>query len=221
MGDVIISVRGTAQRRVAPELAIASVQVRVDGPDRASVTRRTGQAADALRSRLKELEEGERVVRWSSERAYFWSSRPWNADGTQLRPVHYGSVPFGATFDDFAELSGWVGELAEAADVHVGDVSWRLTDDTRARLERETAAEAVGVAVQRAQAYAEALGLGDVAPVEIADNDLLSRDAAPGFAALRMGANVRGAAEGAPLVALEPEDILVSATVEGRFAARA
>lgn len=217
MGDVVISVRGTAQRRVAPELAIASVQVRADGADRASVTRRVGHVSDVVRSRLKSLEEGERIVRWSSERAYFWSNRPWNQDGAQLPPVHYGTVPFRATFDDFAELSGWIGELAEIEAVQVDGVSWRLTEETRSRIERETAAEAVGVAVDRAKAYADALGLSEVVAVQIADDDMLSRDAPQPFAAAMM----RGAAAAPPPVALEPEEIVISATVEGRFSARA
>lgn len=218
MGDVMISVRGTAQRRVAPELAIVSATVRADGADRAAVTRRVGQVADGVRARLKSLEEGERIVRWSSERAYFWSNRPWNKDGVQLPLVHHGTVPFRATFDDFTELAGWIGELAEVAEIQLDGVNWRLTDDTRARIESETAAEAVGVAVERAQAYADALGLGDVTAVEIADNDMLSRDTPQAFGAMM----ARGAAAGAPApIELQPEEIVISATVEGRFAARA
>lgn len=218
MGEVIISVRGTAQRRVTPELAVVSVQVRADGADRATVTRRVAQSSDVVRARLTSLEEGERLVRWSSERAYFWSNRPWNKDGRQLPAVHHGTVAFRATFDDFAELSGWIGELAEMDEIQVDGVSWRLADDTRSRVERETAAEAVGVALERARAYADALGYGEVTPVEIADNDMLSRDAPQPFASAMMA---RGAAAAAPPpVELEPEDIVVSATVEGRFSAR-
>lgn len=216
MGDVIISVRGTAQRRVVPELATVSAQVRADGADRAAVTRRVGQVADGVRARLASLEEGERIVRWSSERAYFWSNRPWNADGVQLPPVHHGSVSFRVTFDDFTELAGWIGELAEVAEVQVDGVDWRLTEDTRARIERETAAEAVGVAVDRAQAYADALGLSEVTAVEIADNDMLSRDTPQTFGAMM----ARGAAAAPAPVELQPEEIVISATVEGRFAAR-
>lgn len=216
MSDVVISVRGTAQRRVTPELAVVSAQVRADGPDRTSVTRRVGQVADTVRSRLKALEEGERIVRWSSERAYFWSARPWNNDGRQPPPVHYGTVQFRATFDDFAELSGWIGELSEIDAVQVDGVNWRLTEDTRARVERETASEAVGVALERAKAYADALQLGEVAAIEIADRDLLSRDAPQPFGAMM----ARGAAASPPPVELEPEEIVISATVEGRFAAR-
>lgn len=214
MSDVIISVRGTAQRRVAPELAVVHAQVRLDGPDRASVTRRVGQSADVVRDRLKTLEEGERIVRWSSERAYFWSSRPWNQDGQQLPPVHYGSVSFSATFDDFSELAGWIGELAVSEEVSVGDVSWQLTRETRDRVERETATEAVSAAIERARAYAGALGFDDLMPLEIADHDLLTDGGH------EMRAMMAGAARSAPAIELEPEDISISATVHGRFAAR-
>src|SRR5690606_36894760 len=105
--------------------------------------------------------------------------------------------------------------------VDVGNVDWHLTPETRARIEREVAASGVSVAVSRAQAYAGALNLSTVVPLEIADVGLISRDQSP--AAPQM-LRARGAAfsamqESSPVMTYEPDDIVIEATVEGRFSA--
>ena len=86
-----------------------------------------------------------------------------------------------------------------------------------AALEREVAAEAVRAAVERATAYAEALGRTDVVPVEIADLGLLSQgDPVPMPRMAKMSMDAAGAAA----LDVRPEDIVVTAAVEARFTAR-
>src|SRR5690606_38443395 len=102
--------------------------------------------------------------------------------------------------------------------VAVGYIDWHLSPQTEADVEREVAADAVGVAVARARAYAEALGLHNVTPLEIADRGLIS-EGVPVQAKAAMRAGVAFDMESAGGLELQGEEITVSATVEGRFAA--
>ena len=77
-------------------------------------------------------------------------------------------------------------------------------------------------AARRAQEYADALGLGPVRPVAVADAGMLSQGISPmggsGPAAyLRMAAKDAGG--GGAELELSPEDIEVSAEVDARFVA--
>ena len=131
---------------------------------------------------------------WSSQRVSVWANRPWNNEGKQLALVHYASVEITATFTDFAALSWWVSDVAERDGVQVDGVTWRLTPATAKATEAEVAAQAVKVAVDRATAYAGAIGLATVTPLEIADLGLLThRPETPSPAPKMMRAMAMGA----------------------------
>lgn len=217
MSEVVITVRGEHEVRVAPECAIVTLTVALDGPDRESVVSRTLALADPVREGLAARQRSGAAESWSSRRLVVRSERPWSGDGTRLALVHHASVDFSATFVDATELSSWVAEVSSAEGVAVNGTDWILTPSTRARVEQEVAAEAVRTAVVRATAYATALGLTRVEPIEIADAGLItdsgSADAAP--KAMRAFA----APPAPPGLELLGDDIAVSATVEARFVA--
>jgi uncharacterized protein YggE len=216
MSEVIVTVRGEQERRVAPERAIVHLSVRSDGPERGPVVERVTGLSEPLSDDLIAHRRSGEVVEWSSGRVSVWAERPWNNEGRQLPPVHHASVEITATFGDFDALSWWVGEIADTDEVQIADIRWELSPDTRARIEGEVAAEAVQVAVARATAYAEALGLGAVSPLEVADAGLLLPK--PDQAPKMMRAMAADAAGGG--MALQPADIVVTAAVEARFLAR-
>lgn len=220
MSDVMITVRGEHEERVAPERATIRLSVRAEGPDRGSVVDTVMRQAEPVRAGIVERADAGTVVDWSSTRLSVRSERPWNNAGKRLAPVFTASIDFTVTFTEASELSLWVSDVAAADGVEVGGVDWHLTPDTRSRIERAVAAAAVGVAVDRAAAYASALGLADVAPREIADVGLLSSGGPGADAPLMFKA--RGAAfaaDSSPGMQYEPDDIVISATVEARFAA--
>lgn len=222
MSDVIITVRGEHETRVAPEQGIVHASVKAEGPERGAVVERIAALAQPLREDLTARKEAGGITEWSSQRVSVWSNRPWNDQGTQLALVHYASVEITATFTDFANLSWWVSDIAERDGVQIDHVSWSLTPATARSTEADVAAEAVRVALTRATAYASAIGLGSVRPLEIADLGLLQRsEAASSPAPKMMRAMAMGAmdAGGSPAVEFQPEDILVTAAVEARFAA--
>lgn len=216
MSEVIVTVRGEQERRVAPERAVVHLTVRADGSERGPVVERVTSLSEPLRDDLIAHQRSGEVIEWSSGRVSVWAERPWNNEGRQLPPVHHASAEITATFGDFDALSWWIGEIADTDEVQVGDIRWELSPETRVRIEQEVAAEAVHVAVARATAYADALGLATVTPLEMADAGLLLPK--PDQAPKMMRAMAADAASGG--VALQPADIVVTAAVEARFLAR-
>src|SRR5918994_4337196 len=174
MSSVTITVRGEHEARVAPEEAVAHISVRTEGRERGSVVERIAALAGPLRDDLTARKDAEGVADWSSQRVSVWANRPWNNEGKQLALVHYASVEITATFTDFAALSSWVSDVAESEGVQVDHVVWRLTPATAKSTEGSVAAQAVKVAVDRATAYAGAIGLATITPLEIADLGLLT-----------------------------------------------
>ncbi|MFS0852312.1 SIMPL domain-containing protein [Microbacterium sp. 179-I 3D4 NHS] len=221
MSDVTVTVRGEHEARVAPERATVRVSVRADGPDRTAVVDTVLRLAEPVRESITARAEAASVVEWSSTRLSVRAERPWNNEGRRLAPVYYASIDFTATFTEASELSIWVSDVSVWDGVEIGWIDWHLTPETRSRIEREVAAAAVGVAVTRAEAYASALGLHTVTPLEIADVGLISHgDAAAPAPMLKARGAAFAMADSSPGMEFEPEDITVSATVEGRFVAR-
>ena len=217
MSEVVITVRGEHEVRLAPERAIVTLSVALDGPDREAVVSRTLALAEPVRDGIAAQEEAGAVETWSSRRLAVRSERPWSNDGTRLALVHHASVDFTATFADFAALSAWVADVSTGDGVAVNGTDWILTPETRARVEQEVASQAVRTAVTRAGAYAAALGLTKVEPIEIADAGLITDRGASDMAPKAMRA-FAAPPSGAGLE-LQGDDITVSATVEARFVA--
>ena len=223
MSEVVITVRGEHETRIAPERAVAHLTIRAEGPERGAVVERMAAFSEPVRDDLATRKESGTVAEWTSQRVSVWSERPWNPDGRRLAPVHYATVDFSATFTDFAALSWWAGEVVEREGVQLGWIDWQLTPETRAATERDVAAGAVGVAVARATAYAGAIGLSTVTPLEIADLGLLARQDSPvpeqAPRMLMAKASFAADAGGGPSVQLQPEDIVITSAVEARFSA--
>ncbi|WP_341975074.1 SIMPL domain-containing protein [Microbacterium sp. LTA6] len=220
MTDVTITVRGENEARIAPERATIHVTVRAEGAQRAPVVDLVMRLAEPVRTSIVDRKNANSVVEWTSKSLAVRAERPWNSDGKRLAPVFYGSISLTATFAEASELSIWVSEVSAWDGVEIGWVDWQLTPETRGRVEREVAAEAVGVAVARAQAYAGALGLTEVTPLEIADVGLMARAEAAAPPAMKMRGAAFAAADSGASMEYEPEEIIVSATVEARFIAR-
>ena len=178
---------------------------------------RVARDLEVVKSSIGRLDDKENgaVTWWSADQLRTWSNRPWNKDGKQLPLVHHASVDLEVKFRDFSALSRWVGEhVANTEGFRVARVEWALTAKRREALEKDVRARAVLDAVRRAQQYADALGLGQIRPVAIADAGMLGTRPESG----PQGALMRAAAVGgAPEVELAPEHIEVSAEVDARF----
>ncbi|MDQ0645270.1 SIMPL domain-containing protein [Microbacterium murale] len=216
MSDVTITVRGENESRVTPERATIRVTVRTEGPERTSVVDQVMRLSEPLRASITQRKDAGTVAEWSSKRIAVSADRPWSNEGKRLALVYRSSIDFSATFTDPSELSIWVSDISAWDGVEVGWVNWHLTPETRARVERDVASSAVSVAVARAEAYAAALGLTDVTPLEIADVGLISQGQTPAAPHMLKSRDAIFA-ESAPAMEYEPDEIVVSATVEARF----
>lgn len=220
MSEVTITVRGEHEARIAPEHAIAHVSASVDGAERGAVVERIAALVGPVRDDLTARKASGGIADWTSQRVSVWADRPWNSEGRQLDLVHHASVELRATFTDFMLLSDWLSDMASREGMQVGSVSWELAPETRARVERAVATQAVSVAVERATAYAEAIGRATLTPVEIADLGLLTDGVAPAGGAMQMmKASMGRDAAGSAMAEFHPEDIVISAGVEARFRA--
>ena len=215
-----ITVRGSFTAFQAPERATVHATIAYEGAAMEPVYDLVARDLEAVKTSVTPLRTGDHgpVTWWSAEQLRTWSTRPWSSDGIQLPLVHHASVGFEVKFRDFAALSRWVGEhVANTGGFRVSHIEWALTSKRRTELQRQVRTRAVEDAVIRAQQYAEALGLGRIRPLAIADAGMLGAHLDPhggtGIGLMRAAAMPGGA----PDVELLPEDIEVSAAVDARF----
>lgn len=216
-----ITVRGTFSAFQPPERGTVRARLGLEGPQLQPVYDRVVRDLEAVKASIQPLHDPDSgpVTWWATQHVRTWADRPWNQDGKQLPLVHHASVGIEVKFRDFAALSRWVGQHVEATvGFSLDGVTWALTEKRRHALAREVRTGAVRDAANRAQEYADALGLGPVRPVAVADAGMLGDGLhASGVADV---AYVRaGKAEGGGELELAPEDIEVSAAVDARFVA--
>jgi uncharacterized protein YggE len=225
MTQATITVRGEHTARHQPERATAHATVHHEGPEREPVLSAAMTSADAVRAAIEPLFDADAgpVTRWSSESVRVWAQRPWNQDGAQLPPVHHAEVGFTAEFSDFSALARWVEDAARINGAVIHQVTWELTEATRATVTAQARTRAIADAVEKASAYAAAVGLPAPVPVALADPGMLGdRPAGDGggmMPAMAMRATKFDSTGGAPELALRPEELTVSCTVDARFLA--
>ncbi|AKS36045.1 SIMPL domain-containing protein [Mycolicibacterium goodii] len=215
-----IIVRGSFTVYEPPERGIVHATVAYEGPAIEPVYERTVRDLDAVKASIEPLHHPDSgpITWWSTQQLRTWAHRPWNNEGKQLPLVHHASIGIQVKFGDFTELSRWVGRhITETGGFSLSRIEWALTDRHRDELIGEVHTNAVLDAVTRAQRYADALDLGPVRPVTIADAGMLGREAQGPLAA---PAALRAMSSGgAPEVELAPEDIKISVSVDARFRA--
>lgn len=216
-----ITVRGSFSAFQPPERGTVHASIGYEGPEMQPVYDRVARDLEAVKASVIQLEGGGQgaVTWWSAQQLQTWSTRPWHKDGKQLPLVHHATVNVEVKFRDFAALSRWVGEHVSNTDgFTLSRVSWALTAKRRDELVNEVRTKAVQDAAARAQLYADALELGPVSPLAIADAGMLGTQAfhggGGGFVRAAPGSDGSG-----PDVELVPEDVRVSATIDGRFVA--
>lgn len=220
-----VTVRGSYSAFQQPERATVHATLALEGPTLApvydGVVRALATVSDSVAG-LHHPDSGP-VTWWSTTRVATWARRPWNKDGKQLPLVHHASVGLKVKFSDFDALGGWLRQqVGPTTGFQVDRIEWALTDKRKQELTQQVRARAVQDARSRAQEYADALDLGPVTPVEIADAGMLAGDISPDSIGAISG--VRQAAfigSGEPELTFVPEDIEIAAAVDARFVAGA
>ncbi|WP_405853051.1 SIMPL domain-containing protein [Streptomyces sp. NBC_00090] len=209
-----VTVRGEGRLEVDPELARIWVTVSARGTDRsatlADLTRRNARVIDLVKA------QGETVEKLETGR---FSISPELGRRGRGERVHafVGRVRMTAELTDFTVLGELVTRLADLELTSVDGPWWELRPDSPAYAEARRLA--VTEAVQRARAYASALGTSLASLLELADAGLGGSEMSmpPVFAGARRVAYVAEQAGEAPPLDLEPQRQTVTAEVVARF----
>ncbi|MDH6196454.1 hypothetical protein M2272_003097 [Mycobacterium frederiksbergense] len=218
-----IIVRGSFSVFQPAERGTVHATISYEGPAIEPVYDRVVRDLDAVKASIQPLHNPDAgpITWWSTQQLRTWANRPWNNEGKQLPLVHHASVGIEVKFRDFTALSRWVGgHVVNTGGFALSRIEWALTAKHRDELIADVHTRAVQDAVVRAQRYADALNLGPVRPVAIADEGMLGH-ASDGSVSARMmhAMSVAGGVGGAPEAELAPADIEVSVAVDARFVA--
>ena len=225
MSETIITVTASADTHHAPVRAVVQLTLGFEGADRQDVFEKTrrlhAETSDSLRALHDPVADA--VTRWSADQVSVWGQRPWSQDGAQLPPVYHATTTVRARFRDFSALAAWIDSIAFRDGVTVTSVDWALTSATHSALQSDAQKTAIVSARSKAQSYAEALGLSTLRAIAVADPGMLGDDGRAGstvsvarFASHEMAKS----SAGGPLD-LTPADVVISASIEARFAATA
>jgi uncharacterized protein len=214
-----ITVRGSFSAFQPPECATVHASIGYEGPEMEPVYDHVARDLEAVKASVARLKTGDHapVTWWSAKQLRTWSARPWNQDGEQLPLVHHANVGIEVKFRDFTVLSRWIGEhVVNTERFRVSHVRWALTSKRRDEWFKQVRIRAVQDAATRAQLYADALSLGKVSVVAIADAGMLGVSLHPEGGRGIEYLSAVGPSGGGD-VKLVPEDIEVSAAVDARF----
>ncbi|WP_082702937.1 SIMPL domain-containing protein [Mycobacterium sp. IS-1496] len=220
-----ITVRGMSGASRPPERGTVLASISYAGPSMEPVYSRVARDLEIVQASVAELKDGEdpAITWWSADRLRTWSTRPWNQDGELLPLEHHASVSLQVKFREFTALSSWVSRhVTQTEGFRVTNIGWTLTAERRDELVRQVREHAVHDAVERAQQYADALGLGTISPVAIADAGMLVANLRPEVGTGQTYAVTRAPAGHSAYgsnVELVPQDIEVTASVDARFIA--
>lgn len=213
--SVKISVRGTAQRRYQAEVAIAYLAIVAQGSERDEVLGRATQAHTFVTSALAELERAGHVSNWSADNVRVLAQRLWNPSTESTELTQNARLSVRGEFGDAEELGKFLESVAGNEDVEVGGIDWNVTAQNRVEYEAEIRRDAVLDAIAKAQAYADAIGAGQVQVTHLSDPGMLGTE--PPMPRTMMASMAdSGALGGFELV---PAEIVVRADVDALFKA--
>lgn len=222
MEQTTITVQGTFSAFYPAERATIAVVVQHESSTRDQAFSAALDAAEAVRVTIREVEVADSAVisRWSSNTVQVWSERPWLQDGSRGEQQFFAREDFSVTFADFTMLAAWIESVVAVDGVNVASIEWSLTPGRKTSATTEVRSRAVQDARTKATVYAQALGLGSVRAIAVADPGMLGDQVRGATSEAPMFARVASAGDaGDSRLALVPEKIEVSATVDARFAA--
>jgi len=210
MGDtgVEITVRGEAERRVAPTRGVIAVSAHaVDAEHQASYDRAVAAAA-RVRAEIVDLPAAARGA-WSVGEVATYVDRPWTDQGRGV-PEHHSIVAARVEILDLARVGMLVDAWGTRDALELGGVTWDISPAERAEAERQARTDAVAVAARRARDLGAAIGRTTIQLCELADAGVLG-PGRPGGVGL-----MAKAAHDTVGIGLVPADVVVTAVLEAR-----
>ncbi|WP_370616612.1 SIMPL domain-containing protein [Mumia sp. Pv 4-285] len=215
-----ITVAGRATQHIPAERGTLRLSVSFSAARREDVVTAAERAHGTLVAGAKDQVAGGAATWWGSDQVSAWTFDEWIKPSAQEEQVKVrrfrASAGVRVKFRDFGALSRWASKVALIDGVSVGGVDWALTDVRRDAAVAQVRASAARDAVARAQAYADALGLGAVRLAALYEEGLRPHIAAGGGG---VGVAMRAAAapSGGGGMELRPDDIEVSCEVTADF----
>lgn len=228
MTTLTLTVRGSARAELAPERATVRFTVSADGAERDAVLE---AARTALARTTAALEShaaattaasttATAALEWSVDQLAVSAQRPWTNDGSQAPLVHRASAQGRAVVPgDGAAAATLVDALAADALVTIDGVEWSLTEATAARARADVRARAVADALEAAETLASAVGRPSIQVTALADPGMLDGGGSGGGPQPRFEKAMAMAADMGGGLTLQPQPIVVEATVDARFSA--
>jgi uncharacterized protein YggE len=221
-----IAVEGQATRTHPAERGTVNLHVAFSGTLRNDVVDQVARTHTILVDQVKAHVSTGAAERWDADsvHSYVYDDRVKNSQtgGKQRIRRFRASARLSVTFRDFEVLSTWLADVMDVDGVEIDRITWNLTDETRKALLAEARIEAAEETAVRAQSYADALGLGPVAPVAIFEAGLRGGGNGGGGHApmYAMRAGMMSDGDGAQ-VELQPRDIDVDVTLSADYEAGA
>ncbi|MBO0708555.1 MAG: SIMPL domain-containing protein [Candidatus Dormibacteraeota bacterium] len=224
----VLTVRGEATRRVAPDVAVLTGSLGSVERSKAEATAAVAAAQERLTAELSRL-GGVPLTLESEREALTWSAY---TTSTQLETRYnpktqrheetgrvIATVRVMISARDLGRLKELSAALAHHETFHLHYVAWQVDEENPGW--SEVRQDAIHAAVRRAHDYAHALGASLVTVEQVADTGLLEdrprSDMVAGSAPLALASRTAGPEEDAEAPSLDPVPQEVFAMVEARF----
>lgn len=187
-----LTISGNAILYRRAERAVVTIRVHSEGPSQQTVSKEVTDRSNELRAILKQYalkdENGTppsnhpssslitilgdpapdaAITHWTMKTLQTNSNVRVVPDGKKLPREYKASTSFIVRLCSFTELGTFASMLATMENVSVQEVSWELTDATKAGLGTKSRIEAIKNANEQARDYCKALGRGEVTAREV------------------------------------------------------
>ena len=225
MTPTVISIQGRATFSKVAERAALLVDISDTDPEKNLVSSNVVSTVNTLQSKIdalcprlpnNDISPDAPVSFYSIATLSTSSEDEYDGESTKTgRKLFTARTTLDVHFRDFKKLSDMVVHLSTLPFVHLQGITWKLTDETKAKLGEEARLEALRNAIKRANAYAGVIGREKVTPVKIEDEqEYFMLGMAKQTEHMTSGAAVFGLGVG---IDFEPQLIEVSATVNVEF----
>ena len=178
--DVIVSVRGEARTRVAPDFAVLHIKVAVRRGGKPGALRALAEAVALLTEGLA-ARGGQALTVTTERHPLTWSTRSVETyrqhrhrkPGEPVGPRRIAAIAWvDVGVRDLTQLDAVTGDLAGQPHAHLQSATWHVDEDNPAWA--RVRADAIRAALAKGADYATALGGSVVRVEQIADSGLLS-----------------------------------------------
>lgn len=208
-----IKVEGEAERRVAPELAVLSVNLESEGTNRERVVRAVGVLSREFAEAVTPLEPSA-IRGWTLEPVQLLS---WTVGRRGNTSRFAASASATVTFHDRQALADFCLAWGERDGVELCSTAWRLTPETEEAVETELLTEAVKQARRRAEILAAASGAAITGCTHLSDHWVSGARGKEEPVAMKRRMRETSSFSSAPEA--RPEDLLLSVRVYATFEA--